>query len=1045
RLRLRLARFYESKPDVNAAARTIDAVYKDNPQILGVVRAAVDFYWRNKQGKNAVDTLERAAAISNAVLKRSFTVEAAHKATEIGEYQRARRLLNPMLTAEPLAADLVAGMADTYAREGDDKSLRAFLDASLLKAGRSEQSTTIRRSLIPVLTRLKDYPAAISQYVEIINKYPEDPSLVQEAAAYARKNNRAPQLSAFYEKAAADSPRDARWPMVLARLDTELENFPAAVDAYNRAIALRPDRTDLYIAMASLEDRLLHFDNSAKAYAKLYELTYHNPQWMVKLAETRARQSQPEAAVKALRAAFLEGGSTKSQDYFEVARKLESWNMLPQASDFAAQGFRAVPKDDAEAQQDFRFYLHLAARLRTYDAAYQATAKLVPPESRVGLVNEMAVVAKQYFTPEERTAFGAFLQKVRVQPPAMDLTAAAQTAGLNDVAVRWMQAALTAKPNAETRDQVLPRLAELQGRRMRYDDLGKIIEAFWKVYPQDDARDQLLAQAAEAYHQAGSPREELRVLSLLNDRGMLSGQPAQRYNALLRATSPDKLVAIAEGGASEELRNGAATAAISGGDVALALRAVAARGTGLPPVWTKAYTALTGLYFTRGTPDINAAFQSALGPNTIGEQLGHPVARDQQLVGDLWFYYGSRYGEYLAVTRQPNADDYLPAALEGTPASGNAYFKLADYYRESGAADRALEDYGHALEFNPNRGDVHSRIAEILWNQGKQTEARAHWKQAFQMFAVQQDLRRVPESFWSDVQSALEAVGKYKVLAEVRPDVDRLLRTYIFRNGLYRVDPLLQGVLSASASPVDGVRWIADLARRATDPVNFLGTVVNADWLPPSGKEIIYQRLLETADLKLSQSRGDAQRDALQNKRRYQLEWIESLVTAKQTQRAQAALAALDPDAIREQPYQVISLEIRTAAQSGKLEPLLARYATTKPPLDMIRNTAGALRTEGDAASARRVLEFVYNTELEMPGPAPSSFLGLAEVKLESNDTAAAVALLRRMTLVSGEPFENLEPAAALLEKFGGTREAVEFRNTRAQAAPWDKASLVAL
>ncbi len=1045
RLQLRLARYYESKPDVNAAARTMDAVYKDNPQILGVVRASVDFYWRNKRGKSSVDTLERAAGSSNATLKRSFTLEAAQKSTEISDYQRARRFLNPMLTAEPLAADLVAAMADTYAREGDDKSLRTFLDASLQKAGKTEQSIAIRRSLVPVLTRLKDYQAATSQYIEIINRYPEDPAVVQEAAAYVRKNSRIQQLSSFYEKAVADSPRDARWPMVLARLNTQLENFPAAVDAYNRAIALRPDRTDLYTAMASLEERLLHFDNAAKAYTKLYELTYHNPQWMVKLAETRARQSQPDAAVKALSAAFLEGGSTKSQDYFEVARKLESWNLLPQARDFAAQGFKAIPKDDAEAQQDLRFYAHLAARLRTYDAAYLAMAKITPPEVRIGLVGEMASVAKRYFTPEERTVFGAFLQKIRVQPPAMDLTAAAQSAGLNDLAVRWMQAALIAKPNAESKDQLLPRLAALQGTRMRYDDLGKAVEAFWKVYPQDDGKDQLLVQAAEAYHQAGSPREELRVLTLLNDRGMLSGPSAQRFSRLLRTTTPEKLVTLAQTGASDELRDGAATSAISGTDAALALRAIAARGTGLPPVWTKAYSALTGLYFARATPDINAAFQSALGPNTIAEQLGHPVAREQQLVGDQWFYYGSRYGEYLAVTKQPNADDYLPAALEGTPANGAAYFKLAEYYREAGATANALEDYDHALQFNPNRGDVHSRIAEILWTQGKQDEARVHWKQAFQMFAVQQDLRRVPESFWNDVQSALQAIGKYKVLADVRPEADRLLRTYIYRNGLYRVDPLLQGVLSASPTPAEGIRWITDLSRRATDPINFLGTIVSAEWLPASGKEIVYQRLLETADLKLSQARGDAQRDALQNKRRYQLEWIESLVVAKQTQRAQAALAALDPDAMREQPYQVVSLEVRTAAQSGALEPLLARYATTKPPLDMIRNSAGTLRTEGDAPSARRVLEFVYTTELEASTPAPPSFLGLAEVRLENQDVAAALALLRRMTLVSGEPFENLEPAAALLEKFGRTQEAVEFRTTRAQAAPWDKASLVAL
>jgi hypothetical protein len=47
------------------------------------------------------------------------------------------------------------------------------------------------------------------------------------------------------------------------------------------------------------------------------------------------------------------------------------------------------------------------------------------------------------------------------------------------------------------------------------------------------------------------------------------------------------------------------------------------------------------------------------------------------------------------------------------------------------------------------------------------------------------------------------------------------------------------------------------------------------------------------------------------------------------------------------------------------------------------------------------------------------------------------------MTLVTGEPFETLVPAAQLLEQFGRTKQASDFRATRAQAAPWDMASLV--
>src|SRR5260370_33343523 len=79
---------------------------------------------------------------------------------------------------------------------------------------------------------------------------------------------------------------------------------------------------------------------------------------------------------------------------------------------------------------------------------------------------------------------------------------------------------------------------------------------------------------------------------------------------------------------------------------------VAARGRARPPVWSKAYGALAGLYFAEPSPDVNKVFLSALGDSTIAERLGKPVDRNAQLAGDIWVYDGSRYGEYLGVTKQ---------------------------------------------------------------------------------------------------------------------------------------------------------------------------------------------------------------------------------------------------------------------------------------------------------------------------------------------------------------------------------------------------------
>src|SRR5436189_8372 len=335
------------------AQGVLEALYKDQPSVLGIVRATVDFYWRNKMPDLAVNLLVRAAGSSYPGLKKQFLFEAARKSTEARQYARARELLAPLLLEDPFNGEYLAALADTHARAGEDQALRDFYAAKIQEMRSAPLSTedrtariaSLRRGLILALTRLKDYAAAVDQYVEVINRYPEDEALVQEAAAYALEHQRQPQLAGYYRKTAADSPRDFRWPMVLARLQTHFEDFPAAIEAWTRASEIRPERAEFYSARARLEERLMRFEEAAATYSTLYERTYRNPQWMEKIAEVRARQGQTDAAVQALQRALVEGRPQRPDIYFRVAGKLESWNMLDQARQFAERGLDLAGKD----------------------------------------------------------------------------------------------------------------------------------------------------------------------------------------------------------------------------------------------------------------------------------------------------------------------------------------------------------------------------------------------------------------------------------------------------------------------------------------------------------------------------------------------------------------------------------------------------------------------------------------------------------------------------------------------------------------------------
>src|SRR6185295_9032011 len=138
--------------------------------------------------------------------------------------------------------EYLAAVADTYALAKDDAALRDFYrttieamrNAPIAADERTRRIAGLRRGLIPALDRLNDRAGAVDQYVEIINRYPDDDALLQEAGRYARLHGQTERLVAYYIKTSDDSPRDYRWPMLVAKLHTQFEDFPAAIAAYAR-------------------------------------------------------------------------------------------------------------------------------------------------------------------------------------------------------------------------------------------------------------------------------------------------------------------------------------------------------------------------------------------------------------------------------------------------------------------------------------------------------------------------------------------------------------------------------------------------------------------------------------------------------------------------------------------------------------------------------------------------------------------------------------------------------------------------------------------
>lgn len=1075
-LRYQLVDFLQQQNPA-AAAHEIDAIYYEHAKILGVVRSTVDFNWDHDRKPQAVSVLLDSAQIAYPELKNQFQLEAARKLTDLGDYPKSRTLLTALLSQKPLDPAFEAAMADNLARSNDPAALESFYRAQLDLVRKStvehneklQRIGQLRRGMIAAATLLGNTNDAVDQYIELINSYPDDAGIAQEAALYSVNHGARDRLFGFYQKTINDSPRDPRWSIVLARLATAAEDNPLAIDAYGKALKLRPERQDLYIAEASLQERMHRLDDAIALYRKLYTLSYRDPRWMEKVAELSARQGRAADAVKALETGWIDARPAKAANSFAVAERLEKWGLLDDAHRFADQGVAQAgadllvsePTGAATYARIMTRQRQSAAALATLSSAREQAPKVtlssiaqqVTKNGLAAVTDEewrkqheeerrrqatigfamalktMGAAASQFYTPEEKLDFETLLKQNSSSQSAEELAnvylPAAKAAGLAQLSadIMWTIAVDNERTGPNFNEWI-----QFEKRRVQMATVAAQLEKFAPSAARLH-RAAIWKQSAEAYREAGDTIGELRATEHVAQLEILQGDDLMRYYRLLLGQRPDELNQIAahEDSAAQYLvRNGTPDQALSG---------IRTRASVRTPVWKDSYLALAGLYHRLQQPEINAAFTTALDSDvTIGERIAHPSNRDQHLAGDVWFYYGSRYGEYLDSEKNARAADYLESELEHTPAGADVYLRLADYSNQSDRKDAALTDYQHSLDLRRDQPAVLDKIATIQWNAGRHEEALSSWNEAVKRLAEEMDARHVPETFWTDFESVLDNISAHGQFDSVSQPVDAMLRIYIARNGDYRVEPLLRAGYHANK---DSAEWLLNITTAATFQRALLEGIVphkwsaQSDWIQKEQLSLIYRRILELAERDPQQVPGQFD-GGLDSARR---DYIEVLVQEKKYAEARAVLSQVP--AAQQNSAQWLPFLLQLADADGSLAQLLSSWKklpATGPADNDLRNSTAALSPQAN----RAVRRFVYENALDRRELTAVNFLGLAAIDLDENKTTEAVQLLKRLTLVSENIYADTDAAAHLLEQRTKPSEALQFLKPLADASPWN-------
>ncbi|MBV9084581.1 MAG: tetratricopeptide repeat protein, partial [Acidobacteriaceae bacterium] len=881
----------------------------------------------------------------------------------------------------------------------------------------------LRRGYILALITTGQFTDALEQYQLVLNAYPEDAALATEISRFAEDHQLASRLTAYYAKATNDSPRDYRWPLVLGRIESSLRHYPQAIAAYDKAAHVRPDRPDILVSKADLETRLLRFEDALKTYQRLYELAYHDPQYLAQEATIYARIGNGAEAVRVLRAAYIDPHPHEPAGYVAAMSQLSGWRML----DAVDQLFREVrPLLTASGSSTTEALELEAAALtslhRPEEVVALVAAMVQKPAETERFARAIGSAAQQYLTPEEKSRLAEAFNKPAGLPPQFGPYQFAQALGFHEIEAKALYEACLKRT---ARDYSWQTLVELQSSRLKYEELGQQLERIAQTRRQESEFTPILEAAFQAYANAGDQAAQLR----------LSSYSEADFPRLFVSEGGDLEARLAELAKRHSDRaNRVVQYLFANGAADTAVKAIHGVGAEISPLWTSSYTALAGVYYLSDASWAGEAFDTVLGPRTVGAELSSAASEDV-LRGGPWFYYGARYGDYLGYRKNPAASDYLSAAVEQNAAASDGYVQLADSYTDLEQPARASELYRYALELSPDRADVYDRLAVLAAHHNDHADAIANWRRAFQILAARVEKGALRPDYWITAQRLLAHMNEFRVVDELRPDADAMLRAYIRRNGAYNFTLFLNGMFEHTSNPRATLDWVIQLSN-APNLEEILAEVLRSRWVRDADKDAVYRVDIERRRNALNSAAGEQAVQLRQALTERTIEYARYLDDQKRWADEWALIEQIQPESDRPR-----DLELRAGALTGLLDALLNQYRTNPDRAvsgEQILGVAASIRKLGHADLALRLEEFEYERELRTaPSSAPAWF-GLARVRFEQKRRDDGLSLIRDVTLSVGAPFENLREAVRLLEDAGMKEEASRYAKEWNTAEPWN-------
>ncbi|HVE55828.1 MAG TPA: tetratricopeptide repeat protein [Pyrinomonadaceae bacterium] len=731
--RLQLAENFQENYEAEKSAAILADLVKKFPANYGVLKETENFYWDLGKKEKSLEVLQSARNKARGEYLYQFSRKLANRLNALNRTDQAEKILLGLQAENPNDTDVFSELTDIYVRTNRSEALRKTFAATIdaLRKQQLEprefkwQAEALRKKMISAFTRLKDYDSAAEQYIEIINREPENEETLEEAISFAKRYGGAKKLLEYYKKTAAEAFKNYRWNVVLARIYEANYDLPNAVENYKTAIFNQPEMLELYESLGEIYVKMQNYEAALETINKLLELSNEDQKYIkqkVQILEKLGRKTEAEAEKAKLPAENLPKNQTLSEQFTE-AQNLKLYE-TEKAVEKYRQAFENLTQNPFDTDIKSAEIAGFVQTVHSRDSLDSIVEKLWKLREKLILEIEKTDSVKSGKARDNlKTVDSAMIEsistEIKTKSNGNEILALrkdietrldsleksdSQTSsllqnlifrcGFEDLQEKILVKTFENSAGTESQNQNLRVLTAFYQKR---NNFGRILEILESDLANKDL--EFVRIYSENARFLEDTEKELSALRLIFSKQKADDELTNRYLEILSEKNRGELENLTRNPAMHQLQT--INFLLSKKESVLAAEAI--KNSAFSNIWKLARTAETSLKFNNFSAENEADFINALQITTIGELVKQKPDAQMQLIGSDWFNFSNQYGRWLfAAAQKEKAENYLAAKIENHPKAADLQFNLGYFYLEQRDFSRALEHFHLASELAPD-------------------------------------------------------------------------------------------------------------------------------------------------------------------------------------------------------------------------------------------------------------------------------------------------------------------------------------------------------